>query len=168
MDVIDFKGAYEGTVVDQAVDPALYERVLAAFDEAVLEDPHDTPEVLALLEPHANRVSWDAPIHSMADVDSMPITPGALNLKPSRFGKLERLFEAYEACEKRGLTTYGGGQFELGAGREQIQLLAALYHPNGSNDVAPRGYHRLSSDEPRPASPLILSPRTSGFALSST
>ena len=78
---------------------------------------------------------------------------------------MKLLSEAYEACEQRGLPAYGGGQFELGVGRRQIQLLAALFHPRGSNDVAPRGYHNLQSTEPRPASPLLIEPLAAGFDL---
>ena len=51
------------------------------------------------------------------------------------------------AAPRHGIALYGGGQFELGVGRGQIQLLAALFHPDGSNDVAPGGYN---APEPLP------------------
>ena len=35
---------------------------------------------------------------------------------------------------------YGGGQYELGVGRGQIQYLAAIFHPDAPNDIAPAGY----------------------------
>ena len=35
---------------------------------------------------------------------------------------------------------YGGGQLELGPGRCQAQLLAALFHPDAPNDLAPPSY----------------------------
>jgi len=167
VDVIDFKGAYRGTPVDTKPDVQLYERVLDAMPEVIVEDPHDTAPVRELLVARGARVAWDAPIHSMADVDAMPLASQAINLKPSRFGELESLLEAYEACAERRLPIYGGGQFELGIGRRQIQLLAALFHPDGSNDVAPRGYHALDSPEPRPASPMAVKPRATGFAVES-
>ncbi|MCB9914173.1 MAG: hypothetical protein H6828_03360 [Planctomycetes bacterium] len=155
VDVVDFKGAYHGTIVDTPADLALYERVLDAFGPAlVVEDPHDAPAVQALLAERDARVSWDAPVHALADLDAQPIAARAVNVKPSRLGTLARLSELYTGCAARGLPMYGGGQFELGVGREQVQTLAALFHPDGPNDVAPRGYHRLTSDEPRPASPL--------------
>ena len=167
VEVLDFKGAYEGTAVDTEPDLALYERVLEAFGpERILEDPHHTPQILALLREREARVSWDAPIHSLADVDAMPLAPSWLNVKPSRCGRLEALCELYDGCEERGLPLYGGGQFELGVGREQVQLLAGLFHPDGPNDVAPRGYHDLERDEPRPRSPLSLSAPGAGFGLS--
>ena len=36
---------------------------------------------------------------------------------------------------------YGGGQFEIGPGRGQIQVLASLFHPDAPNDVAPGGFN---------------------------
>ena len=83
-----------------------------------------TPETDAVLAPHRDRVTWDAPIHSWADVEALPFPPRCLNCKPSRFGSLERLFEFYDRCAEHGIALYGGGQFELGVGRGQIQLLA--------------------------------------------
>jgi hypothetical protein len=165
VDVIDFKGAYVGTPVDVAADLGLYERVLDAMPGVIIEDPHDEDDVLALLRERAAVVSWDAPIHAMVDLERMPIAPRALNIKPSRLGTLERLFDVYQACRECGLTMYGGGQFELGVGRHQIQALAALFHPDGPNDVAPLGYHQLGHDEPRPGSPLQLQLAPVGFGL---
>ncbi len=165
--VLDFKGAYEGTAVDTEPDLALYERVLDAFGpELILEDPHQTPQILALLRERAVRVSWDAPIRSLADLDTIPLAPSWLNVKPSRCGTLAALCELYDGCEERELPLYGGGQFELGVGREQIQLLAGHFHSAGPNDVAPRGYHDLERDEPRPRSPLALVAPAAGFGLS--
>ena len=36
---------------------------------------------------------------------------------------------------------YGGGQFELGPGRRQIQKLASVFYADGPNDVAPSEYN---------------------------
>ena len=110
-----------------------------------IEDPDLTPETDALLEPHRDRVTWDAPIHSWADVEALPFAPRCLNCKPSRFGALPRLFEFYDRCAEQEIALYGGGQFELGVGRAQIQLLAALFHPDGWNDVAPGRVQRSRS-----------------------
>jgi hypothetical protein len=158
VDVLDLKGAYVGTPVDNPPDPPLYRRVAEAFPEAWIEDPALSPETDRVLEPHRDRITWDAPIHSWADVEALPFPPRCLNCKPSRFGTLGRLFEFYDRCAEHGIRLYGGGQFELGPGRGQIQLLAALFHPDSPNDVAPGGYN---DPEPRPGlpeSPLELSP----------
>ena len=165
VDAIDFKGAYKGTLVDIATDPDLYRRIAAAFPDAWLEDPDlDTEDARRALAAHQGRITWDAPIHSVDDILSRRVVPRTVNLKPSRFGSVKALFEAYEFCEQRGMGAYGGGQYELGAGRGQIQLLAALFHPEGPNDIAPGGYDALEPEPGLPASPLDVRPAPVGFA----
>jgi hypothetical protein len=162
VDSIDFKGQYRGTVVDTPPDPILYRRVAEGLATAWLEDPGLTDETIAVLEPHRDRVTWDAIIHSIEDIGSLPWPPRTVNVKPSRFGSVERLFAAYDYCEARGIGAYGGGQWELGPGRGHIQLLAALNHPSTPNDVAPREYN-LEPQAGLPQSPLTVIPRESGF-----
>ena len=164
--VVDFKGAYYGTPVDQAADAALYRRVLEGLPANVLiEDPHDEPEIDALLAPHRDRVTWDAPIHSVDDIRSLRHQPRMINFKPSRFGTLQRLFNAYDFCRDRGIDIYGGGQFELGVGRQQIQYLAALFHPHAPNDVAPAEYNSSDTFGDLPGSPLEVRPAATEFHL---
>lgn len=165
VDSIDLKGQYSGTVVDNPPDPGLYRRVIEAFPEAWIEDPALTPETEALLEPVADRVTWDAPIHSVADIEALRWPPRTVNVKPSRFGSIERLFAAYDHCAARGIGAYGGGQFELGVGRGQIQLLAALFHPDTPNDVAPGGFNAAEAAPGLPSSPLVVDPEPAGFRL---
>lgn len=160
---VDFKGYYKGSVVDQPADPALYERVLRALPEAWIEDPHDDPSVDPLVRPHADRVSYDAPIHGVADVLALPIAPKIVNVKPSRVGGLRPLSELYAHCEEHGIGMYGGGQFELGVGRGQVQLLAAIFHPDGPNDVAPGGFNDPEPPDGLPESPLPPSAEEVGF-----
>ena len=154
---IDFKGAYKGTVVDVDTDPAFYRRIAEALPDAWLEDPDLTvPEADAVLEPHRDRITWDAPIHSVADIEALAFPPKTVNVKPSRFGSVEALFAGYDHCEADGIEMYGGGQIELGVGRGQIQLLASLFHPDGVNDIAPSGYdwaEFLRDLEPSPLDP---------------
>jgi hypothetical protein len=163
VDTVDLKGAYHGTVVDQPPDPLLYQRVAAAFPEAWIEDPALTPETDEVLRPHRDRITWDAPIHSVADVDALPFPPRALNVKPSRFGPLRELFAFYDVAVERGIRLYGGGQFELGPGRGQIQYLASLFSPEAPNDVAPGGYNAVAPADGLPVSPLEPAPAPTGF-----
>ena len=162
VDSIDLKGQYRGTVVDTPADPDLYQRVAVGLPEAWLEDPALTDETTPVLVQHRERVTWDAIIHSVDDIEALVWPPRTVNVKPSRFGSVERLFAAYEYCERRRIGAYGGGQWELGPGRGQIQLLASLFHPDTPNDVAPREFNL----EPRaglPTSPLEVPPRATGF-----
>jgi hypothetical protein len=160
--VLDFKAYYSGTPVDVVPDPALYRAAVELFSDAVLEDASLDGECGAALQGREARLSFDAPIHSVADVRALPVKPGWLNIKPSRFGTTERLLECIEHCAANGIQMYGGGQFELGVGRRHIQVLASLFYPEGPNDVAPGEYN---TGEPRaglPQSPLD-SPEAVGF-----
>jgi hypothetical protein len=163
VDVADLKGQYTGTVVDNPPDAALYRRVSEGFPEAWLEDPALTEETDAVLEAHRDRITWDAPIHSVADIESLPFPPRTINVKPSRFGSVERLFATYDYCASNGIGMYGGGQFELGVGRGHIQHLASLFHADGSNDVAPGGFNLTPVPPGLPTSPLEPSPDRVGF-----
>jgi len=164
VDVLDLKGAYRGTPVDQPADARLYSLVAETFPEAWIEDPDlGDPEAAAALEPHRDRITWDAPITSVADIEALPFAPRMLNVKPSRFGSVEALLNAYDYCAAHGIGLYGGGQFELGPGRGQIQYLASLFHADSPNDVAPGGFNSFEPRAGLPASPLDPQPTPSGF-----
>jgi hypothetical protein len=160
--VLDFKAYYKGTAVDVVPDPVLYATALELFPEPVFEDASLDGECGVVLRGQEGRMSFDAPIHSVADVEALPIDPGWMNIKPSRFGTTERLLECIEYCAAQGIQMYGGGQFELGVGRRHIQVLASLFYPDGPNDVAPREYN---AGDPRPGLPQspLDSPEAVGF-----
>jgi len=163
VDVLDLKGHYKGTPVDVDTDPELYRAVAEAFPEAWLEDPDINEETRPVLEPHIDRITWDAPLHSLADITGLERQPKAINSKPSRFGSLEELLSIYEHCEREGIAIYGGGQGEVGPGRGQIQYLASLFHAGTSNDVAPAGYNDPSVPDGLPSSPMDPVPSATGF-----
>ena len=156
VDAIDFKGVYQRTLSAARTDADLYERVAEALPDAWLEDPDLTdPAARAALHSQRPRVTWDAPIHSAADIAAQPWPPRTVNIKPSRFGTLRALFDTYDYCAAHGIGVYGGGQYELGPGRGQAQYLAALFHPDAPNDLAPAGF-----DEPVPPATCPCSPMT--------
>jgi L-alanine-DL-glutamate epimerase-like enolase superfamily enzyme len=164
VDSVDFKALYRGTVVDQAPDPVLYARVVEAFPAAWLEDPDVvTPETAAALASVHDRITWDAPIHSIADIEALPFAPRMVNIKPSRIGGLRRLCDTYDYCAAHGIDAYGGGQFELGPGRGQAQYLASLFHPATPNDLAPVGFNQTEPPPGLPSSPLAPAPDDVGF-----
>ena len=163
VDSVDFKGYYVGSIVDQAPDPVLYRRVAEAFPEAWIEDPALTEETDAVLAPYRERFSWDAPIHSIEDIEALPYPPRMVNIKPSRLGGLRNLLDAYAHCAERGIGNYGGGQFELGVGRGQNQYLASMFHADAPNDVAPTGYNLPAPPSGLPDSPLAPAPTATGF-----
>jgi L-alanine-DL-glutamate epimerase-like enolase superfamily enzyme len=163
VDSVDLKGAYKGTIVDQPPDPALYARVAEGLPGVWIEDPALTPETDPVLAPHRERITWDAPIHGVEDVIRLPFPPRTINVKPSRFGSVRALLEAYDYCAEQGIGVYGGGQFELGPGRGQIQYLASLFHPDAPNDVAPGGYNEPDPPDGLPLSPLPPAAAPAGF-----
>jgi L-alanine-DL-glutamate epimerase-like enolase superfamily enzyme len=160
---VDFKGLYSGTIVDQPPDPVLYRRVVEAFPDAWIEDPKLTPEIDEILASHRDRFSWDAPIHSIEDILALPYPPRMVNIKPSRLGGLRNLLDAYDYCAQNAIGNYGGGQFELGVGRGQIQYLASLFHADAPNDVAPTGFNLPDPTPGLPSSPLAPAAAPQGF-----
>jgi hypothetical protein len=137
IDVVDMKGYYRNaTVADSTIE---------------------------MLDRHRDRISWDEPIHSVGDIEALPWPPRILNLKPARFGSVRRLFEAYDYCGAHGISAYGGGMFEQGPGRGQLQYLASLFHPDGPNDLAPVGYNLQLPTGDLPRSPLEPEPHQTGF-----
>jgi hypothetical protein len=152
--VVDLKAYYRGTSVDLAPDPELYRAVAEELPEAIIEDAWLEDGLREALAGAEHRLSFDAPIHSLSDLDDLPLEPRWLNIKPSRFGTTSGLLETIEACEARGIRMYGGGQYELGPGRPQIQRLASVFYPDGPNDVAPSVYNEGEPREGLPQSPL--------------
>ncbi|MBA2763613.1 MAG: hypothetical protein H0U42_02870 [Thermoleophilaceae bacterium] len=164
IDSLDLKGHYRGTPVDVDTDPELYRTLAEAFPDAWLEDPDLTlAEADEALRPYRNRITWDAPIHSVADVDALPFAPEMVNVKPSRVGSLEALFHFYDVLDERGVGAYGGGQSELGVGRGQIQYLASIFHPDTPNDVAPSGFNTPVVADSEPDTPLAPAIAPTGF-----
>jgi hypothetical protein len=164
VDSVDFKSLYRGTVVDQPPDPVLYDRVVKAFPNAWIEDPDVvTPETAAILAGAHDRITWDAPIHSIDDIEALPFPPQMVNLKPSRIGGLAKLCATYDYCAEHRIGAYSGGQFELGPGRGQAQYLASLFHPDTPNDLAPVGFNVNDPPAGLPVSPLTPAPSATGF-----
>ncbi len=152
--VVDLKAYYRGTSVDLEPDPQLYRAVVECLPGVVIEDAWLDDGCREALAGAEDRLSFDAPVHSLNDLDDLKIEPRWLNVKPSRFGTVRSLLECIEACEKRGISMYGGGQFELGTGRRQIQRLASMFYADGPNDVAPSEYNEGGARPGLPTSPL--------------
>jgi hypothetical protein len=152
--VVDLKAYYRGTSVDLSPDPELYRAVVEELPDVIIEDAWLDDGLRDTLAGAQDRLSFDAPIHSLGDLDGLPLEPRWLNIKPSRFGTVRELLQTIEACEERGIQMYGGGQYELGTGRLHIQRLASVFYPDGPNDVAPSTYNEGEPREGLPQSPL--------------
>jgi hypothetical protein len=160
--VVDLKAYYRGTSVDLEPDPELYRAIVEELPDVVIEDAWLDDGLREALAGAEDRLSFDAPVHSLSDLDGLALEPRWLNIKPSRFGTVRGLLETLDACEERGIQLYGGGQYELGHGRQQIQRLASVFYPDGPNDVAPSEYNEGEPREGLPQSPLPA-PEGPGF-----
>jgi hypothetical protein len=152
--VVDIKGQYGADYPQGERDEAGLVRLAGEIlPDAVIEDPSTEPHVLPEIERFAGRISFDAPVHSVADLAALPPIRH-VNMKPSRFGTVERLCACLDHCRREGISMYAGGQFELGVGRAQIQAIASLFYPDGPNDCAPGAYNAPEPTAGLPTSPL--------------
>lgn len=164
VDTVDLKGLYHSADFSgPPPNPEQYRMAARGFADAWIEDPLLNDETSAALAGHEDRITWDADIHSLADIAALPCKPQCINIKPSRFGFLSELLRTYEYCRGQGIAMYAGGQFELGIGRQQAQYLASLFHPDGPNDIAPLEYNRPELTPGLPTSPLAPQPAAAGF-----
>ena len=161
--IVDLKGRYHGTPVDQPADPDLYRRVIDGFPEAFVEDPAFTEETRTLFDGHESRITWDYPITGVKSIEALPFEPNCLNIKPSRFGTVESVLDTIEYCLENDIRMYGGGQTELSVGREHIHALASLFYPDAPNDIAPRGFNDPKPRAGCPESPLHPHAEFRGF-----
>lgn len=149
--IVDFKSHYEG--FGREPDFELYNRVAEGLPDVILEDPVINEETREAFAGHESNVTWDKPVKSLHSLKNLPFEIDYLNIKPSRFGSFESLFEVIEHCINNEITMYAGGQFELGVGRNQAQAIASVFYPDSPNDISPKVFN---SDEKEnlPSSPL--------------
>ena len=161
--VVDIKGHYTGDWIDNTPDPELYRRIAQGMPGVLIEDAFLTDETRAALgESAMERLTWDAPIHNVRDLDALASRPAAINIKPSRIDSLRELLQVLDWCAVRSVPCYAGGQFELGRGRTQAQQLASIFYPDGANDIAPAAWHTARPGDDVPLSPLAM-PGVPGF-----
>jgi hypothetical protein len=170
---VDFKALYTGDWADNDFPATLYEAVGNGLPDALIEDAKLNADVQDALDEHALvRLAWDYPITKPEDVPGLPgstatfsdLRPGAVNIKPSRFGTLQRLLGTIMLCDEEGIPCYSGGQYELGIGRTQVQELASLCYPDAPNDCAPVLFHGAKPDAPdAPLGPVVPPADRIGF-----
>jgi len=164
VDTVDLKGLYHSADFSgPPANPEQYRAVAEGMPEVWIEDPHLKDDTREALAGHEERITWDANIHALADIAALPFKPRSINIKPSRTGFLSELMRIYEYCNGQGIAMYAGGQFELGVGRGQAQMLAAIFHPDGPNDIAPLPYNREKLEAGLPTSPLAPPASNPGF-----
>ena len=86
-----------------------------------------------------------------------------LNVKPARFGSVRAVLDTYDYCEAHGIGVYGGGMFEQGPGRGQLQYLASLFHPDTPERHRAAGVQPPGRPPGLPHAPLAPEPHPTGF-----
>jgi L-alanine-DL-glutamate epimerase-like enolase superfamily enzyme len=133
--IFDFKGRGEVAAA----------RLLAEQSAtALLEDPPSGFRARA-----AGRISRDAGLTNRHRVGAARANGEAVNLKAPRMGGPLELLRGLELAFASGSAPiYFGGMFEVGVGRTQARQLAALYCPNGPNDLASNTVERSAENPP--------------------
>jgi len=139
--VLDFKGRG---------DARLATMLSPRFPAALFEDP---PPGTA-----HQHIARDAPLGDAAAVGATLARGEAANLKAPRMGGPLEVLRALELARRTtpAAVVYLGGMFEVDVGRTQARQLAALFCPDGPNDLAPL-------QEPAGAPRLTIRLDTPGF-----
>lgn len=130
-------------------DRAVLERARRWFPLAWIEDPPGD----AATWPAGVAEHWsaDATVTGVAALEAMSPMPAAVNVKAPRVGGVLEAVACLEWCTSHGRTAYIGGMFEVGVGRRQSLVLAALFTADGPNDIAPLGNPAASTARGAPA-----------------
>jgi L-alanine-DL-glutamate epimerase-like enolase superfamily enzyme len=149
--IFDFKGKAE---------LALGKRLAALSHHALFEDPPSGLEAFR----ESRLISRDASVPDAFEVLSARARGEAVNLKAPRMGgplEVLRALENATAPPGDRALAYLGGMFEVGVGRQQARQLAALYCPNGPNDLAPNRSEGAATT--REDSPVLVRFARAGF-----
>ncbi len=155
VDSLDLKGQYKGTPVDVETDPELYGKLIEAFPEAWLEDPDVSDETKPILDPVADRVTWDArdPLGRRHQVSALDAEDGQHQALAFR--------AAARALRRRTTTARRTGSAPTAAASGSWGPVAATSStsprssiPDTPNDVAPSGYNTAGTEPGLPSSPL--------------
>ena len=117
-----------------------------------------------MLEPHADRVTWDAPLHSGGGHRGAGAKPRAINSKPSRFGSLGELFAVYEHCERRGHRDLRRRPGRAGPGEARSSTWPRSFTPTPRTTSPPPATTTRRSPDGLPSSPLDPTPSATAFA----
>ena len=168
--------------MDNPPDPVQYRLVSETFPGAVLEDPalegparealRGQEGAVQLRRAHpllgGRRGDDGAGGRRRAGPECDRFVLRQLNIKPSRFGSLSALLDCVERAQAAGMVLYGGGQFELGIGRDQIQALASLLYAGRPQRRRPARVPRRGARRACRGSPLVpLEEQGAGFGFAS-
>ena len=119
-----------------------------------------------MLADHHDRITWDAPIHSIADIEALPFAPRMVNIKPSRIGGLReavRDLRLLRRARHRRVRRRPVRARRPAAARRSTWR--RCFTPTRPNDLAPSGYNENDPPPGLPASPLPPRPTDIGLPL---
>ena len=164
VDVVDLKGAYHGTVGRQPPDPELYRRVAEAFPEAWIEDPAldagDRRRARAAPRPH-HLGRADPLLGGRRGAAVHAALPQLASRRAS--GRSSGCSSSTTAAPSTGSRSTAAASSSSASAAARSRLLAALFHPDGPNDVAPGGYNSPEPEPGLPVSPLTPNVEPGGF-----
>ena len=153
--VVDIKGQYGADYPQGERDEAgLVAMAAEILPDVIIEDPRPSRTCSRRSRPRRGGSRSTRRCTSVADLGNLPPIRH-LNVKPSRFGTVERLCACLDHCLLEGIEMYAGGQYELGVGRAQIQAVASLFYPGWPERLRtgrlqrPRAHRRPSGQPAR-------------------
>ena len=163
VEVIDFKGRYGIPVEDEAGAagdvPTGPRRASPTRSSRTLTTCPMSPRCSS----RTRRASRSTRRSRPPPTSTAPFGARIINVKPSRIGSVRALLDVYEHCEPTACACTAAGWASSGSARGQIELLAALFHPDGPNDVAPSAYNLTDLPAGLPESPLTPPTGMTGF-----
>ena len=140
--------------------------IAEAFPDAWLEDPDlDRPRGARRARAPPDRITWDAPIHSVADIRGARRSRRGRSTSSRRASaRSRRCSPATTSARQRGIGRLRRRPVRARRRPRADPVLAALFHPDAPNDIAPGGLRRARSRaRPARASPLDPRPEPTGF-----
>ena len=164
VDIVDFKGQYGMEIEDPEALATMYRHVIATFPDALLEDAHDLPEIAELIAPHAGRVSYDAPIHTVDDLATVPFSPSHDQHQAVPHRRAARAARALRPLRGRGhrdVRRRDGRERRRRAARSSCSARSTT--PTGPTTRAEPVQPASDPPEGLPTSPLPPQPEATGF-----
>ena len=164
VDVVDLKGLYEGEWVDATPSAELYGRVARGVPGRVARGPRLNEETDPVLEPHRDRITWDFPIHSVADVDALRSRRAASTRSRRASARVRAavrlLRRTARSAGSRSTVAASSSSARAGARSSTSPRSSTRTAPN---DVAPKEYNAGGPRPGLPQSPLPAASPEPGF-----
>ena len=164
VDSLDLKGQYKGTPVDVETDPELYAQADRGLPRRLARGPRpkrrDAPDARAGARPrHLGRPDPLRRRRARARVGAAHGQHQAV----ARRARCSSSAAPTTSAPSAASAPTAAARPSWASGRDHIQYLAALFHPDTPNDVAPRGFNMPQLPDGMPASPIEIEPAATGF-----